>query len=175
MIRYAVAAMALATASAASAEVVSADPHGFVVREAVTLVVPPDVAYRAFANLPRWWNKEHTYSGDAANLSLSLTPGGCLCERFPDGGGIEHLRVAAVTPGKSLVLTGALGPVLYEAANGVMVVKFERIAGGSRVTLDYRAAGFAAGGADQLAPAVDAMLGDQIKRFRRFAAVQSLR
>ena len=36
---------------------------------------------RAFARVGEWWGKDHTYSGDSANLSLSLTPGGCWCER----------------------------------------------------------------------------------------------
>ena len=59
------------------------------------------------------------------------------------------MRVAYVVPGERMVLTGALGPLLYEATTGVMDVKVERIAGGSRVTLNYRAAGFANGGGGQ--------------------------
>ncbi len=50
-----------------------------------------------------------------------------------------------------------------------MDVQFERIAGGTRVTLDYRVAGFAKGGADKLAPAVDSVLAEQFKRYRDFA------
>jgi uncharacterized protein YndB with AHSA1/START domain len=173
MLKFVIAAIALVAASAAPAEVVSADPHGLVLRHNVTLVVPTEVAFRAFGNLPAWWNAKHSYSGDAANMSLTLTPGGCLCERLPAGGGIEHLRVTYVDPGKTIVFTGALGPLLYEAASGVMSVKFERIAGGTRVTLDYRLAGFAAGGGDTIAPAVDQVLGDQMKRFRAYAAKQN--
>ena len=104
-----------------------------------------------------WWNGEHTYSGNSANLSLALNAGGCFCERVPKtGGGIEHLRVAYVEPGERIVMTGSLGPLLFEATAGVMDVKVERIAGGSRVTLDYKVAGFADGDAASLAPVVDA-------------------
>jgi hypothetical protein len=60
--------------------------------------------------------------------------------------------------------------LLYEAATGVMDVKVERIAGGSRITMDYRAAGFAKGGAAVLAPIVDKVLSDQMKRLRVYAA-----
>ena len=67
-------------------------------------------------------------------------------------------------------MTGSLGPLLYEAASGVMDVKFEQIAGGTKVTLNYRAAGFANGNADKMAPLVDSVLADQMKRFRTFAA-----
>jgi hypothetical protein len=164
-------ALAMVTAPAiARAEVVSAGSHGFEIRHAVQVVIPQPAAFDAFAQLPAWWNKEHTYSGDSANLSLSLTPGGCFCERLPNGGGIEHMRVAYVVPGEQVVLTGSLGPLLYQATSGVMDVKVERIAGGSRLTLVYRVAGFAAGGAETLAPLVDQVLGDQVARYRKFAA-----
>jgi uncharacterized protein YndB with AHSA1/START domain len=160
----------LAAPAAARAEVVSASAHGFEIRHSVAIVIPQPLAFDAFAQLPQWWNKEHTYSGDSANMSLELAPGGCFCERLPSGGGVEHMRVALIQPGERLVMTGPLGPLLYEAAAGVMDVKVERIAGGSRLTMNYRAAGFANGGADKLAPLVDRVLGDQVARFRKFAA-----
>ena len=158
-----------AVPTAAQGEVVSASPNGLHVRETVQLVVPTASAWEAFARIADWWNKEHTYSGDSANLALALTPGGCFCERIPTGGGIEHMRVTYVEPGKRLVMTGSLGPLLYQATAGVMDVQVERIAGGSKVTLDYRAAGFAEGGADKLAPVVDGVLADQMRRYRVFA------
>ena len=40
------------------------------------------------------------------------------------------------------------------------------------MTLNYRAAGFAKGGADKLAPLVDQVLAEQMKRFRTFAAAR---
>ncbi len=158
-------------AAPARAEVVSATGNGFEIRHSVAIVIPQPAAYDAFTRVSEWWNKAHTYSGDSANLSLSLTPGGCFCERLPDsGGGIEHLRVAYVVPGERLVLTGALGPLLYQAVAGTMDITVERIAGGSRLVLDYRVAGFANGGAEKLAPAVDQVLADQMARYRKFAA-----
>ena len=159
-------------ASPAAAEVVSSNANGFHVRETVQMVVPTDRAYAAFARLPEWWNKEHTYSGDSANLSLALTAGGCFCERLKDGGGVEHMRISFIDPGKRVVLTGSLGPLLYEATSGVMDVQIERIAGGAKVTMDYKAAGFAEGGADKLAPLVDSVLAEQMSRYRKFAVSQ---
>ena len=161
------AALLVLAAAPASAEVVSASANGFEVREVVPLVVPPDAAFRAFAEIPAWWNPEHTYSGDSANMRLELTPGGCFCERIPkSGGGVEHMRVAYVEPGKRVVLTGSLGPLLYEATSGVMDVQVKTVAAGSQLTLDYKVAGFATGGADKVAPAVDAVLTEQLKRLR---------
>ena len=155
-------------ASPAAAEVVSAGPNGFHVRQSVQIVVPTDTAYAGFGRVGSWWNKEHTYSGDSANLSMALNPGGCFCERLPNGGGIEHMRVAFVDPGKRVVLTGSLGPLLFEATSGVMDMKFERTAGGSKITMDYRVAGFSNGGAEKLAPLVDGVLAEQFKRYREY-------
>ena len=168
--KWALALVMMAAPAAARAEVVSAGSHGFEIRHAVQVVIPEAAAFDAFAQLPAWWNKAHTYSGDSANLSLSLAPGGCFCERLPAGGGIEHMRVTYVVPGEQVVMTGSLGPLLYQATTGVMEVKVTRIAGGSRLTLDYRVAGFASGGAEKLAPLVDQVIGDQMARYRKFAA-----
>src|SRR5260370_34220482 len=84
----------------ATADVVNASPNGFEVRHTVNLVVTPDVAFRAFGNVAAWWNPEHTYSGSSANLSHALTPGGCFCERFPKGGGVEHMGAPVGNPAK---------------------------------------------------------------------------
>ena len=51
-----------------------------------------------------------------------------------------------------------------------MDVKFERIAGGAKVSMNYRAAGFAKGDADKMAPLVDSVLAEQLKRFAAYAA-----
>ena len=164
-------ALTLATlATPATAAVVSAGPNGFEVRETVQLVVPPDVAFGSFREIASWWDPEHTYSGDSKNLSIALVPGGCFCERIPKtGGGIEHMRVAFVDPGKRILFTGALGPLLYEATTGVMDVQVKKLAGGAEVTLDYKVAGFANGGADKLAATVDSVLAAQLKRYRAYA------
>jgi hypothetical protein len=160
----------LLSSSPAAAEVLVADANGFEVSNAVSLVIPVNQAYAAFSRLGSWWNDEHTYSGKAANLQLMLRPGGCFCEAIPTGGGVEHMRVSVVQPNERIVMSGALGPVLYEAATGVMDIKFERIAGGAKVTLNYRAAGFARGDADKMAPIVDRVLAEQMKRYRVYAA-----
>jgi hypothetical protein len=170
--RFILLALAASVSTTAFAEVVSSGPNGFHVRETAQIVVPTASAYDAFTRIGQWWNKEHTYSGDSANLSLALSAGGCFCERFPAGGGMEHMRVAYADPGKRFVMTGPLGPLLFQAVAGVMDVQVERIAGGSKVTLDYRAAGFAEGGADKLAPIVDSVLADQFRWYRQFARTQ---
>ena len=155
----------LLMASPAGAEVVTASPNGFEVRHAVNVAAPPAAAFAAFQKVGTWWSGEHTYSGKAANLSLSMSPGGCWCEQLPGGGGIQHMQVIYVDPGKRVVMTGSLGPLLYLATAGVMDVQFKPVPQGSQVVLNYRAAGFFNGGADKLAPVVDGVLAEQMKGF----------
>ena len=157
--------LAVAVASPAGAEVVSASASGLEVRHTVEVAMPPAAAFARFGKVGTWWSGDHTYSGNARNLSLSLQPGGCWCEKLPNGGGVEHMRVAYVDPEKHIVLTGALGPLLYLATTGVMDVQFKPTPKGTQVVFDYRAAGFFNGGADKIAPGVDAVLAEQAKRF----------
>lgn len=82
------------------------------------------------------------------------------------------MRATYVDPGKRAVLTGSLGPLLYDATVGSMDLQFEKIAGGTRVTMDYRVAGFANGGAEKMAPLVDSVLADQFKRYREYSRNQ---
>jgi uncharacterized protein YndB with AHSA1/START domain len=170
--KYLLAIVGLLAPAAAAAEVVGSSNNGFELRHTVELAVPPRLAFQDFTQIARWWDHHHTYSGKSANLSLTLSPGGCFCEALPRGGGVEHLRVAYVAPGERLVMTGALGPLLYEATFGVMDIKVERTARGSRLILNYKVAGFANGAAAKLAPLVDGVLAGQLDLYRKYAARQ---
>jgi len=100
------------TASSATADVLESVPAGFTVRVSAPMAAPPARIYRALTEaISAWWDKAHTYSGDAMNLSLNATPGGCLCEKLPSGGGVRHLTVVYADPGKMLRLSGGLGPL----------------------------------------------------------------
>src|SRR5690606_29347088 len=70
-------------AGVARAEIVSAGPNGFSishVAEAPDVAAP--VVWAALADVAKWWDPEHTYSGDARNLSLEPQVRGCFCERL---------------------------------------------------------------------------------------------
>lgn len=161
---------ALMVPASAGAEVVGSNNNGFELRQTVELRAAAQSAFEGFTQISRWWDGDHTYSGQSSNLSLGLRPGGCFCEALPGGGGVEHMRVAYFAPRERLVMTGALGPLLYEATSGVMDIRVERrAAGGSRLTLTYKVAGFANGGAARLAPLVDGVLAGQLERYRKYA------
>lgn len=111
----------------------------------------------------RWWNKAHTYSGNAANLRQELRAGGCFCEAVPaDGSTIEHGRVVYAQPGKSLRLHAALGPLQQEAVAGALTWSLKPVHGGTEVTQTYVVAGFVHGGADKLAPVVNKVMAEQL-------------
>ncbi len=99
-----------AITTAAAAEVVDSGPGGFTVRTTVHVAAPADKVYAALVQPARWWNSEHTFSGDARNLSLDAQPGGCFCETLKNGGGVRHQTVVYVDPGRVLRLRGPLGP-----------------------------------------------------------------
>jgi hypothetical protein len=159
-----IAAGLLLAATPAQAKVVSADGHAFEIVHDTLVAGPPAQAWAKIGRIGSWWSKDHSYSGNAANLRLSLVPGGCFCETLPGGGGIEHLRVTYADPNKRAVLTGALGPLLFEAVTGSMDIQLKPEGKATRVTLRYRAAGFARDNGTAMALAVDQVIGEQVAR-----------
>ncbi|HYB54029.1 MAG TPA: ATPase, partial [Thermoanaerobaculia bacterium] len=95
------AAVAILAAAGAPAEVVDVADNGFTVRNSVVVPVDASKAYLAVVDgVGRWWDPEHTFSRDAANLSIEAKPRGCFCEKLPDQGFVEHMRVIHAMPGK---------------------------------------------------------------------------
>ncbi|TXH03834.1 MAG: SRPBCC domain-containing protein [Nevskiaceae bacterium] len=152
----------------ARAEVVAASAAGFEVRDSAVVKAPPDRVYAGLLQIGRWWNPQHTWSGDAAHLSLDAKPGGCFCETLPDGGGVRHMTVSFVMPGKLLRLDGALGPLQGEGLAGSMTWSLAPADGGTTLTLDYKVGGYAARPLPEWAGAVDGVLAEQFQRLRRW-------
>src|SRR5579862_517713 len=99
----------LALVTPASADVVDSAANGFTVKIVLDLAASPGDVYRTIVDrVGTWWAADHTWSGDNANLSIDARPGGCWCEKLP-GGGVQHMTVVFVDPGKLLRLRGALG------------------------------------------------------------------
>lgn len=164
----AAAAAVITRPAPARAEVADRAAGGFTVKAAVTVPVAPAAAWAAFVDVGAWWDKAHTFSGDAANLSLEARPGGCWCEKLP-GGGVQHLTVVYADAGKVLRLTGGLGPLQSLAVAGVMSVTFAPAKGGTEVRLSYTVGGYAPTGLGDLAKPVDAVLAAQLERYKQRA------
>src|SRR5713226_7234235 len=113
------------------------------------------------AGVGDWWDPAHTFSHDARNLSVDAKPGGCFCERLPDGGGVQHMSVVYASPGKLLRLTGAIGPLQEAALAGTMTWNLLQAGGGTTVELIYTVGGFRAGGFRDIPTVVDGVLRGQ--------------
>lgn len=157
----------------ARASVIDLAPNGFEVSESVAISAPPEQIYAAIASPSHWWSSRHTYSGDAANLSLEPKAGGCWCETVPDGSTVLHMTVLYAAPGKELRLSGALGPFQSLAVAGVLDWTIAKTATGADVIADYRIGGYAKGGFSELAPAADTTLGEQVARLKNFVETGS--
>jgi uncharacterized protein YndB with AHSA1/START domain len=155
-------------AGAAEAEVTAGAPDHLAVKETAHIAAAPDKVYAALIHPGRWWNSVHSFSGDAANMSLDARAGGCWCEKLPHGGSAEHLRVVLAVPEKTLRLRGALGPFQGMASDGVMTVTLAPKDGGTDLTLTYDLFGSIDGGFANMAPVVDGNLGEQVVRLKRF-------
>ena len=142
---------------------------GFLVKFEVSVNAPAGKVYEALVGqVGSWWNPEHTYSHDAKNLSIDARPGGCFCEKLPNGGGIEHLRVVYVAPPQVVRFSGALGPLQASGVAGSMTWKLTDGPDSTRLELSYSVGGFIQGGFDKIAPAVEAMLREQLDRLKLF-------
>lgn len=163
-------------ASPAFAGVESASPSGFVLQAEAEVAASPDQVWRRLPHVERWWNRDHTYSGDARRLSLDPRAGGCWCERWGDGQSVEHMRVVLVMEHegvRTLRVAGGLGPLQELAVNGALTFTVAPHASGAKITMTYRVSGDPTLGLDQLAPLVDSVLLEQFGRLSRYSTTGS--
>lgn len=154
----------------AAAEVKSISEGGFTVTHELSTNAAPEAVYGAVQKIGQWWNPDHSWTGQAANLYLDASLGGCFCERLPDGGGVEHLRIIYLAPGQQIRFDGALGPLQGLAVSGRMLWTFEPAEDGTRISFTYHVSGVMDGGFEGLAPAVDGVIGEQLTRLGAFLA-----
>jgi hypothetical protein len=139
------------------------------VKIAVNIQAAPDEVYRRLVhNVGDWWNSAHTFSGDAHNLTIEEKAMGCFCEKLPNGGGVRHLEVINFAPGKTLVLSGGLGPLQSIAATGNMSFQLSAASGGTKLEVTYAVVGYLAAGMNALAGPVDGVLMEQVTRLKNY-------
>ena len=150
-------------------EVIESTAAGFSVRNVASINAAPAKVYATLTDkVGGWWDPAHTFSHDARNLSVDAKPGGCFCERLPDGGGVQHMSVVYAAPGKLLRLTGAIGPLQEAALAGTMTWNLPQAGDGTRVELIYTVGGFRAGGFRDMPTVVDGVLRGQLARLKAF-------
>lgn len=155
------------------AAVADRSANGFTVQHSLDIAAPRERVYAAVLEIGRWWNPAHSYSNESSALSLDVAPGGCFCERLPNGGHVRHLTVVYVDSGKALRLQGGLGPLQPLGVAGSLDLVFEATPSGTKVGLTYAVGGYMAGGLDAMAEPVDGVLLEQIERLRRYVETGS--
>lgn len=158
-----------ALAAPAGAEVKAADINGLYVQQVVTIAAPPAKVWAALLAPGRWWDSAHSWSGDAANMTLEPKAGGCFCEAMPKvKGEAQHGRVAQIVPEKLLRLRGELGPFQAMGVSGALSWELKPVAGGTELSQSYAVGGFVPGGFQGFAPMVDKVMAGQIARLKDF-------
>jgi uncharacterized protein YndB with AHSA1/START domain len=157
--------LAALIAGPASAEVVQSSPSSFEISQTVILEAPLGRSWDALRTPARWWDKEHTYSGDSGNLTLDPVAGGCFCEKIEPGGSIEHAHIVYAQPPRMIRMVGSLGPLQAEAVVGTLTIRLDPDADhpkATKATISYVVGGFIRGGAEAMASKVDEVLATQL-------------
>lgn len=160
----AAAAAVFALATPASAEVVQRTADSFTLRYQVGAEIDPADIPGTMADVGRWWDSAHTYSGDAANITVDLTPGGCWCEKLADGTDFEHARVVSVNA-DSLVFDAPFGPLKGRTTRAVLTVSWPPANAGWTPTWTMTVEG---PGIGAMADPVDGVMGAGFQRWIRY-------
>lgn len=154
----------------AGAKVIDQSEIGFTVAHTAQVAATPADVWKMLRAPDKWWSKEHSWSGDAANFWLDSQAGGCFCEKLPgtEGqgsaglGSVQHARIIFAKPNQMLRLSGAFGPLQGEALNGTLTVQIKETPTGSAIRFDYVVGGYMRFKVGDIAPAVDGVIGEQL-------------
>jgi len=164
---------ALCSVTAANAEVTNTADNGFTVQHQTVIAGDNEAVWKALIAPSRYWNPDHSWSGDAENFYLVPQAGGCFCELIrttsddnikSSEGSVQHMRVIYARNQKMLRLTGALGPLQGEAVTGTLTMVLQPQDDSTVVRFTYKVGGYMEFPVDQIAPAVDGVIGEQLAR-----------
>ncbi|MBI1211173.1 MAG: ATPase [Alphaproteobacteria bacterium] len=161
-------AMVAGAAGGAHADVTDVSPTGFQLQVKAHIAAAADKVYATIVEPAKWWNPGHTWSKNAANLSIDAKAGGCFCEALPGGGSVEHLSVATAMPGKLLRMRGALGPFQGSGLAGSMSWEMTGAGQETDLVVTYDLGGHMVGGFGEWPQKADAMVSEQVARLKKF-------
>lgn len=159
---------ALFSSLALNAEVLNEGPNSFDLKFEVKVNAELSKLNSTFENINLWWHPDHTYSGKSENLTLDQNKN-CFCEKLEEGGFVKHLDWVFYQPGKKARFVGGLGPLQTVPVDGVLTFDFkvaEKSTSSLMVTYSVISS------EDRLkgwSKAVDAVLGEQVKRLKNEA------
>ena len=146
---------AIVLALPAGAEVKDVSASGFTVENSAVVPLDASIAWQALVDsVDSWWPKDHTWWGRASRLTIDARAGGCFCEMAGERQA-QHMQVVFVDPPRLLRMIGGLGPLQGMGLSGVLEWRMSAVDGGTRITLCYRAGGYATEDLGKLATVVD--------------------
>lgn len=149
-------------------EVADSGPNGFNIKITTSIhAASMDVYRKLVHNIGDWWDPQHTFSGNAHNLSIEERAGGCFCEILGEGA-VRHMEVVFFAPGKMLRMSGGLGPLQGLGAGGALTFTLTPQEDGTKLEMTYVVNGYMAQGMNSLAAPVDRVLGEQITRLKNY-------
>lgn len=163
----------LGSMTSARAEVTNTADNGFTVQHQAVIAADAEAVWKAMVAPSRYWNGDHSWTGDAENFYLVPQAGGCFCEliRTTSGdniksseGSVQHMRVLYAHNNKMLRMSGALGPLQSEAVTGTLTMQLQPQGPSTMVRFTYKVGGYMELPVDQIAPAVDGVIGEQLAR-----------
>lgn len=159
----AIAPLSAVAAGPAAAEVSNRSENSFSLTYERAVPASDPAILEAIGRPAAWWSDAHTYSGDAANISLDLRPGGCWCEALP-GGGVKHAETVLVWPAQRLVRFDApFGPLQSIGADAVLTMTWAEAEGEPGRTLKWTFV-VTGPGAGAMADAIDGVIAEQFGR-----------
>ena len=157
-------------AAPANAKIIDQSEAGFTVAHTAQVAATPEDVWKMHKMPQKWWSKEHSWSGDAANFWLDSQAGGCFCEKLPGTGpdkvvgmgSVQHARILFAKPNEMLRLSGAFGPLQGEALNGTLTIQIKETPTGAAIRFDYVVGGYMRFQVPEIAPVVDGVIGEQL-------------
>lgn len=163
---------ALGAATSVSAEVVEQGGDSFVTRDSASVAATPRETWLALIKPGEWWNDSHSWSGDASNMTLVPSAGGCFCEKIPGDadipldGSAQHAVIVQAIPDRALRMRGELGPLQAVPATGVLTITLNEVDGGTEILWEYHVGGVTGFEMDMIAGAVDGVMTQQLHGLR---------
>lgn len=166
-------ALGMTAISPAQAEVTNTASNGFTIQHQAMVDGSAEDVWKTIIAPSRYWNPDHSWSGNSDNFYLVPQAGGCFCELIrktgadnikSSEGSVQHMRVIYAHKNKVLRLSGALGPLQSEALTGTLTMVMQPQDGKTAVRFSYKVGGYMEFKVDEMAPAVDGVIGEQLAR-----------
>jgi uncharacterized protein YndB with AHSA1/START domain len=167
----AIALLVLLPVAQANADTSGLSATGFTVTFTREVGTTPEKLWDALLQIGNWWSNSHTWSGKASNMSIEPRANGCWCESWDGASSVMHGTVVWIQPNRVLRFYASLGPVQDRAAAGVLtfaVSASKENKDRTTLKLTYKVAGPADAGLQEVAPKVDQVMGEQVKRLATY-------